>query len=241
MPSYKSKTIIAGNHIRRLDCSVSILYGFENKKSNYEKKTEGEKKDYSLRRTQDNLVLTIDCNVNKYSKFLTLTFRSPVLERDEAMKYFNSFQKFFKREFNEVLRYVGVTERQKKRGINENNEGSWHFHLVVFNSRKLDFEKLKSAWPYGSVDIKKIDKVENLGRYLGKYLSKGNENGLNKKSVLKSRGLKEPIELKNEIPYSDMVQTYQRSYERYIEETGEIIQYTITDYIITKAMNNQQK
>lgn len=234
MKSYKNKTITAGEHIRRIDVSTPILYDFTNSKQKFSKATEGEKKDYSMRRTQDDLVMTIDANVNHWSKFITLTFANAVLNRDEGMRFFNAFQKFFLREFGMPLRYVGVTERQRQRGISEGNEGSWHFHLVVFNNQKLDFERLKKTWPYGSVDIKRIDKTENLGKYLGKYLSKSNENGLNKKSVFKSSGLKKPTITFDDLPYNDMTQTYRRSYEHLNESTGEIIYYTITDYSISK-------
>lgn len=234
LKSYKSKTIIAGKHIRRIDATMPILYDYPNKKQDYSKSQEGDKSNYSMRRTQDNLVLTIDSNVNHWSKFITLTFAKSVLDRQDALNYFNSFTKYFKRVFNEPIKYIGVTERQSKRGLKEKNDGSWHFHLVVFNNKKLDFLKLKSAWPYGSVDIKKIDKVENLGKYLGKYLSKSNLNGLNKKSVIKSRGLNQPIMLYDELPYNDMKETYKTTYEHINETSGEVIEYTITDYIISK-------
>ena len=211
---------------------MRVLYDFTSNKKNYSKSIQGDKQNSSMRRTQDNLILTIDSNVNHWSKFLTLTFEKSILDRQEAIVLFNNFRKMFERTFSEKIKYVGVTERQKERGKKENNEGSWHFHLVVFNNKKLDFLKLKKAWPYGSVDIKKIDKVENLGRYLGKYLSKSNENGLNKKSVIKSYGLKKPTTLYDEQPYNEMKETHCISYEHINESTGEVIEYTITDYII---------
>lgn len=234
MKSYNTKTIIAGNHIRRIDATLPILYDFTSKKQNYSKSLEGEKTNYSMRRTQDNLVLTIDSNVNHWSKFITLTFEKPIIDRQQAMDLFNNFTKRFKQAFNEPLKYVGVTERQLKRGIKEDNAGSWHFHLVVFNNKKLDFLLLKETWQYGSVDIKKIDKVQNLGKYLGKYLSKSNNNGINKKSVIKSYGLNKPTMLYDELPYNDMKETYKTSYEHINETTGEVIEYTVTDYIISK-------
>jgi len=151
-----------------------------------------------------------------------------------AVNRFKVFQKYFLRKYGEKLCYIGVLERQKKRGVKENNQGSWHFHFVIFNNKKLDFDILKECWPFGSVDIKKIDSVDNLGRYLGKYLSKANENGLNKRSVLKSHGLKKPIISYDDLP-NDMTVSYRTQYNHLFESTGEIVDYTITDYIISNT------
>lgn len=233
MRSYQNKIITAGNHIRHIHSSSPIFYDFESGKRNYDKSLDGDKTDYSMRRTQDDLVLTIDSNANHWSKFLTLTFAETVLDREIALNRFDDFKKYFFRIFGENLKYIGVMERQKRRGMKENNKGSWHFHLVVFNNQKLDFDDLKKSWILGSVDIKKIDDPKNLGRYLGKYLSKANENGLNKKSVLKSRGLNKPTISYDDLP-NDMTASYRTQYSHLFESTGEIVDYTITDYYISK-------
>ena len=137
--------------------------------------------------------MLIDANAGKYSKFITLTFAKTILDRDEAFAKFKQFRKDFQRMFGYPLEYVQVTEHQKKRGAKEGNEGSLHFHLVVFNEKKLPFVKLKKIWgKYGSLDIKKIDSTNNLGVYMAKYLTK-EEQQLNKKGFTSSANLQKPI------------------------------------------------
>lgn len=231
MPSYRQKIIIAGYHIRTITSDEEIPFGFKSKKTDYSKALEGSKDKYSQRRTQDLLVLTVDANVNHWSKFLTLTFAEPITERKQAMIYFKQFLKNITRHFGNPLRYIGVTERQLKRGANEGNSGAWHFHLVVFNNEKLPFEELKTCWPYGSVDIKKVDDVKNLGKYLGKYLGKQFGGvALNEKAVFKSRGLKEPLaRLDYDLP-AHLKETYSAKYQYVNEKTGQVISFTQKDY-----------
>ena len=243
---YQKKAIISGNHIRILEViGMYIGYGYESKKRNFNKSLEGEKENKSLRRAQDNLVQTINCNVNKHSKLITLTFKEPITERTDAIKKFKVFQKYFKRYYNEKLKYCGVTERQKKRGKKEGNEGAWHFHLVVFNNQYLDIQQLDKLWIYGHADYQKIDSVDNLGRYLGKYLSKQKTDiKINEKAVIKSQGLKKPLTVyDSQIPYrlENAPTTFKNSYDHIIEETGEVIAFTCSEYIIPKDTTNINK
>ncbi len=233
---YFTKVITAGNHIRTIEASKPIDAGYNITRKVSSKRSEGEKRFDNQRRTQDLLVLTIDANVNSYSKFLTLTFKNPCIDRTEAMKHFNLFRKNFKRQFSENIKYIAVTERQLERGITEGNEGSWHFHLVVFNSKKLDFHLLKKSWPYGSVDIKLVDSVDNLGRYLGKYLSK-QKNGikLNEKSVIKSQGLNEPTIQYDTKLNPSALKTYTAKYDYVNKDSGEVLSFTQIDYTIKKG------
>lgn len=190
--TYQTKVIITDNVIQYYTYSKPIAIGMESDRTNYEKSSIGEKTSKSLQRARNNLFLTISANVTKYSKFMTLTTKETCLNREEFLKMFKQFQKNFIRIFGYQLKYVSVLERQKLRGIKEGNSGSWHIHLIVFNSEKLEFEKLKQAWEYyGSVDIKKVRHVENLGVYMIKYLTKDNVQ-FHKKTILKSQNLKQP-------------------------------------------------
>ncbi len=189
---YQTKIIITPQVIQYYVYSKSMRYDFETIRKDYDKSLEGEKSIKSLYRSRNNLLLTISSNVNYYSKFITLTMAKTTLSRDEFLKYFKHFTKNFHRQFKQKLKYVGVLERQKKRGLKENNEGSWHIHLIVFNSQKLHFPTLKQCWAqYGSVDIKKCRHVSELGVYMLKYLTKENVE-LNKKAILTSQGLELP-------------------------------------------------
>jgi len=190
-PPYKTKIIITDTVIQYYIYEKSIIRNSSDRLS-YEKSLDGLKRVSSLQRAKQNLFLTIASNVTKYSKFITLTTATTTLDRDVFLNMFNQFRKNFQRIFGYPLKYIGVLERQKLRGIKENNEGSWHIHLVVFNSQKLHYEKLKLAWfSYGSIDIKLLRHYTHIPVYLMKYLTKEHVE-FHKKTILKSHDLKKP-------------------------------------------------
>ena len=127
-----------------------------------------------------------------------------------------------------------VSERQKERGKKENNEGAWHFHMVCFISQKIDFNKLKDCWQYGSVDIKLIDDVKIISRYIVKYITKDMlDCNLNDKLIYTSQGLKRPVEKRSmtieEIP-STMEKRYCTQYAVKNEYSPEQIICYVSEY-----------
>lgn len=170
-----------------------ISTGYKSKRENYQKDAQGVKRPDSIFRSRDNVMDTINANVTPYSKFITLTTAEAVLDRDQFLKMFKMFQKYFKRTFGYRMPYVGIMERQKKRGLKEGNAGSWHIHLAVFIQEKLNIHDLIKCWKYGHLDIVVLKNEGDIGRYMMKYLSKDNYDiGINKKMLFKSRNLKAP-------------------------------------------------
>jgi len=192
-----------------------------------------EKTDFSYQRALDNLIWTIDSNITPYSKFITLTFSKAELEFTEAMKKFNSFTKLFKRRFNFKLQYSRIAERQRKRGLKENNEGSWHFHIIVYIDKKLDFKLLKKCWPYGSIDLKVIDFQKNIALYFGKYFTKQKSDvAINKKLVSHSQGLKKPT-----IIYGNDINTfdnYEITYYKQYNSPDKQNNFLMIEYVLPK-------
>ena len=203
---YKIKIVKSGKLIQKYIYSQPLRKGYKIEPNEFKgliineetgevtkKPKATEKLEKYKNRIINNLVRTINCNVNKRSKFITLTFKESIQDLETAQKYFKSFLTAFKREFGFNLEYVAVRERQKKRGLKEHNEGAWHYHLIVFNKQFLKFERLKKCWSRGSVDVKRIDKVDNIGRYMSKYLWKDIDLiKPGKHSILKSKGLLKP-------------------------------------------------
>lgn len=190
---YRCKVVTAGNKQQFFNYSQPQFKGYKVFRTDYTKKADGVKSESNLQRTRNALVLLIDANAGQYSKFITLTFAEAELDRKKAFAKFKQFTKDFQKTFGYQLRYVLVIEHQKKRGIKEGNEGSLHFHLVVFNESKLPFSHLKHIWgKYGSIDIKKVDSTNNLGVYMAKYLTK-EEQQLNKKGFTSSHNLQKPV------------------------------------------------
>lgn len=190
---YKYVCKLCGHHFTLKEYSIDLFSRADSIRVSYGKSCEGEKRSDSIYRTRTNIIDTINCNLTAYTKFITFTFKESVLDKSVALSHFSNFKKRFERVFGYKLKYLMVAERQKKRGLKENNEGSYHFHMVCFNSCKIDFKKLKSCWKIGSVDIKKIDSVYNIGRYIAKYISKDNiDCSLNDRLIYTSVGLKKP-------------------------------------------------
>lgn len=190
---YRCKVVTAGQKQQFFNYSQPQFKGYKVFRTDYTKDIDGVKSESNLQRTRNALVLLIDANAGQYSKFITLTFAEAELDRKKAFDKFKQFTKDFKKVFGYSLRYVLVIEHQKKRGAKEGNEGSLHFHLVVFNESKLSFSHLKNIWgKYGSIDIKKVDSTNNLGVYMAKYLTK-EEQQLNKKGFTSSHNLQKPI------------------------------------------------
>lgn len=222
--AYTKKTIICGNFIRHYIYEKPIFRGYTSNKLGHDKKdalkssvdqsqshdTEGHVNGdlktehqqqkrrhlFSIHRTRDNVFNTIQTNLTKFTKFITLTTRETILDRDEFLIHFNQFRIKFQKTFKQPLKYIGILERQKKRGKKENNLGSIHIHLIVFNDDYLPFKQIKQLWHHvGSIDIKKV-KNDELGQYMAKYLTKENSNDIHesaKKMIFKSKNLKKPI------------------------------------------------
>lgn len=207
--AYHTKIIVTPVKTRIYVYDKPIIHGFKSEREDYSKRSEGLKREDSIFRSRDNIMDTINANVTPYSKFITLTTAETILDRDQFLKLFHQFRKNFKRKFGYLMPYVGIMERQKKRGIKEKNHGSWHIHLAVFIQEKLDIYDLISCWNYGHLDIVVLRDPGDIGRYMMKYLSKDNfDIELNKKVLFKSRNLKAPTLIK----YEDIINPEQFDY-----------------------------
>jgi hypothetical protein len=177
----------------------------------------------------------IDANFDHRTSFLTLTFKENI---DDIQKTNYEFNKFIKRLNYKIykskeakLKYIGVWELQKR--------GAIHYHIVLFSVPKIPYKDLKEIWPYGSVNIKKIDvdQRENIGRYISKYFEKNIGDPqllvkfMNKKRVFKSKNLKQPkirFELNEEWKtFSDDEVLFQKTYTGYKKVGGGYQEYRI--------------
>lgn len=101
------------------------------------------------------------------NKFLTLTFAENITDWVYANNEFKKFIKRLNRRYAD-FKYIAVPEFQKR--------GAIHFHLVC-NVRYLSIQELdglRSLWGNGWIDLQRIDKIENVGAYMAKYMSKQN-------------------------------------------------------------------
>lgn len=186
---FDTKLVINQTSFRCYQYKHYLKYGMIRSRSSYSKSERvfGPRTNASLSRTRNHIYDIINCNVAPYTKFMTLTFRENVQDFCIAGKAINHFLLNFKRQFGFSLKYIKIIEFQKR--------GAIHYHFVIFNTPKLEFEYLKKSWSqYGSVDIKVIDKPKNVSRYVAKYVSKDLlQVPSNKRIWTCSRGLKRPL------------------------------------------------
>ena len=128
------------------------------------------------------------------SKFITLTFRDTELFNIKDVKQCNAeFKKFIKRLKYKYpnIRYVAVIEFQDKKG-----RGAVHYHMIM-DVGFIPVKELEKIWGLGWIGINKIDKVDNLGAYVIKYMTVENADDRLKglKAYNCSTGLERPIEM----------------------------------------------
>lgn len=159
---------------------------------------DGEQRQHNYRNTQRyrrNRIRQLVCtNFDSGSKFVTLTFNNTqehdITNVQESNAYFKKFVKRVKYRYPD-FRYVAVIEFQDKNG-----RGAVHYHMIC-NLPFVKKAELQELWKGGFVKINAIDKVDNVGAYVIKYMCKDTEDDrlCGENAYLHSRGLTEPIEV----------------------------------------------
>ncbi len=169
----------------------------ESKNRNFNELDTTEKYD-SLKRKQKHyeamrweIARIVDCNFDKATKFVTLTFRENITDIGFSNTEFKKFIQRLNRRLskkNQKAKYLATWEKQKR--------GTIHYHVVFFSFGYIKKSDLEKIWGNGFVQINKIDvdSQENRGRYLSKYFSKDLDiKEHKKKAFFKSQNLKTPI------------------------------------------------
>ena len=241
MKLYNTKKIISETmteYIINLDSLTAYDYtgrsGYRRRK--FEELSEEEQEE-SLRRQEryyKNKIYevgrVIDCNYNKKSVFLTLTFA----ENLQDIKTANNEFKLFMKRLNyylqtnvkgfKLLEYIATWELQQR--------GAIHYHLVLFNFPFVEARKIEEIWGNGFIKVniienkksenKKDKSIDNVASYITKYFTKDLESKIReKKAYFSSKGLKRPQEHKkrltddeiNEILIDDKDILYQKEFE----------------------------
>jgi hypothetical protein len=156
-------------------------------------KSKSENRAKTLYRAKQTVLRTANANSKELDKFLTLTFRDHVTDITEANKDFTNFVKrmrrWLKKNGKPDFKYICVIEFTK--------QGRVHYHLLC-NLPYIKSEIIEKIWGQGFIKIlrKRIDRVDNIGAYITKYMSKslGDERLEGRKCFFKSQNLEEPIE-----------------------------------------------
>lgn len=198
------RLVISGNKIEFYEYEKPIYIDYDRKHEIIKDKNEDSvKREDNLYRARQSVRRIIWANIEPHSKFLTLTYAETQLDVNVFKRHFTTFLQNMKRH-GFPLRYLYVLERQKKRGEKEGNIGSLHAHVIVFNDEYIPFELITKCWGQGNIDIHMInglrvengEKVEDVGAYVCKYLTKEADLEWGTRSFRCSKGLKRPQEFK---------------------------------------------
>lgn len=160
----------------------------------------GEHREENYKQTQRkrrNKIRQLICaNFESSSKFVTLTFNNSmdfdIKDVKACNKAYHEFCKRLRYKYPE-LKYVTVVEFQDR-----NDRGAVHYHMIC-NLPWISKQELSDIWGNGFVKINAIDKVDNVGAYVVKYMNKDIDDirlqGL--KAYNCSKGLNQPQELKS--------------------------------------------
>lgn len=244
MRTYNQKTVISGNVVEQTTYQRSNTHGrkltpgewgrrwtannkrYLRKIKNWDDiETTLESRKLSMFRAKKNLTCIINTNIYQYKDsygryyppvFLTLTFKEDIRKQKEANKIFTLFIKKLNYEITKektnILKYSVVIEFQDK-----TREGVIHYHAILYNLPFIRKEKLEKLWGKGFLNVKKIDNVKNIARYITKYMAKNFEDTrLDKhKRYFSSRGLIKPNVYIGEFAYQKIREAMPQNAEKW--------------------------
>ena len=150
---------------------------------------------FQQQRRRRNTIRQLICtNFDSGSKFVTLTFDN---DREHDLKnvqecnhYFKRFIQRMKRRYPE-FKYCAVIEFQDL-----NARGAVHYHMIC-NLPFIKKSELADIWGGGFIKINRIDKVDNVGAYVIKYMTADMDDQrlCGENAYLHSHGLEKPIEV----------------------------------------------
>ena len=188
---YKTVTI-CGNHVETMNFPSGIQCGKRNRIQPIKGKRKQNKIRFSsINRTKQRLRRLVWCNEPFINTFITLTFKDEIIDLKTANKKLRNFIKRITYRMPSFL-YIGVPEFQKK--------GRVHYHLLT-NVSYMSNHDLSKIWTNGFVTIKALNTVNNMSRYLTKYLTKSNtgedERYFNMKKIFYSKNIHKPEVIKD--------------------------------------------
>lgn len=171
------------------------------------------------------------------SKFFTITFEENITDVERANREFKKYIQKLRRRFGNEFKYLAVIEFQKRGAVHYHVLFDENFPLVPVTRRKAEElkgkgklnekypvkENLEEIWGNGWVSIEKIGHVNDLGKYLIKYMIKdfGDERLRGKKNFFGSRNLIRPEKITD---YKEAIETIEK-YGLYKKKTSYATSY----------------
>ena len=154
--------------ITRLDAD-SYLVNSTGEIKQYDKAKDRSEGVWRIRKSMDNLRAILNANFtgNINEAWSTLTYRENMTDPQQLRKDREKFWKRLRYHNPDIpLEYVAIAEPQER--------GAWHLHECW---KRTDGQKLYipqkevlELWGHGGVNIKRLDKSDNIGAYLTAYL-----------------------------------------------------------------------
>jgi len=175
MPYTSLKILNCGRYSKAQKYLFPVLYGNQsssNKHTSAGSKTALEQADI-FARASSRAIAKIRAyafgNMNMYDTkpvLLTLTHRNNETNYKIANQHFKTFIQRFNYFLHFKLRYIAVSETQKR--------GSIHFHIIIFNLPFISGKIIEKIWTHGATDIE-LANIKAVP-YLTKYISKDFKN-----------------------------------------------------------------
>lgn len=204
--AFNKKIIVSGSVVEIYEYEKTMFKGKSSSGGRHHTDSENTEKnrEITLNRARKDIRRIINSNVGKYdemAKFITLTFADNVTDvkvaNYEFLKYVKRLNYDIFGSKKAILKYTVVPEVQKR--------GSIHYHCVFYNMPYVKHAKLLELWNVGdevkkgSLNVKKIEHVDNIGAYVCKYLTKDTSSVFEgKKCYFNARGLYKPEEIYKE-------------------------------------------
>jgi len=190
----KKRLILYGEYAEIYTYQKGYIYNFQ-QKNVY--KTFGEsqqsKSESALARTRQAIYRLIECNKQpRRNTFLTLTFAKNIKDLKMANRDFSKFIMRLNFYLGYRTKYLAVPEFQKR--------GAVHYHIVFFNLPFIEIKEMNKLWGKGFFKIEESKKINSLGAYVSKYLSKNTFDSrlFGQKAFFTSRNLSRPELIRNE-------------------------------------------
>ena len=181
MPNFRYSLNIAGNVLTEKIYEKCQYIGYEANERKPRRELSLEEQEENRRRSalraRKTLVDAVNANFgwvrrgfrygDKSVKFLTLTYKENMTDYARLSGDFDLFKHRLEYHLREKIQYVCVPEQQKR--------GAWHLHVLLFCSF-LPIDTLKRLWNetqgQGGFNVKRVQHVHNVGKYIGKYVGK---------------------------------------------------------------------
>ena len=234
--------MLSGNILEVSNYSNSILTGFTNnadgRKYTATEIEQAENRVETLRNAKRMIKRLINANYKKgSSRLLTLTYKANVQDIDKAYNDFRKWIRVMNKEYGYHIKYVSIPELQDgSRREDKLGRYAIHFHIILFNiPKKMDLPRMRILWIHGSVNVKRLKDCDDIGSYLTMYMDLNSDKFVGRKIYLRSHGLENPIEKKENNPV-DISQYLGQGYKLKYHNTYTNSENPLDYYILTKEL-----